>query len=61
VIKEEVEIVPTTNLLTNLFLIKINQGTTLDERFFGQKLNLNKLNTFGSIIHVHVAMRNAKS
>jgi hypothetical protein len=55
VIKEGVEVVSTKNVLTNLFLVKVNQGTPLDERFFGQKPNLNKLRTFGSIIHVHVA------
>jgi hypothetical protein len=58
--KEGVEVVSITNLLTNLFLIKVNQGTTLDERFFGQKSSLNKLRTFGSIIHVHVANKKCK-
>lgn len=54
-IKEGVEVVSTRNGLTNLFLVKVNQGTPLDERFFGQKPNLNKLRNFGSIIHVHMA------
>jgi len=60
VIKEGVEVVSTKNVLTNLFLVKVNQGTPLDERFFGQKPNLNKLKTFGSIIHVHVASDKCK-
>ncbi len=41
-------------------LIKVNQGTTLDERFFGQKPNLNKLRYFGNIIHVHMTNEKCK-
>ncbi len=59
-IKDGVEVVSTTNLLTNFFFIKVNQCTTLDERFVGQKPNLDKLRTSGNIIHVHVANEKCK-